>query len=222
MKSIITRYFSAHKEEVSVLHYADASKFLWDYKMDTDIVFIDIELPGINGMSAAHELRKLDKDVVLVFVTNMAQYAVNGYEVNAADYILKPVSYDSFAIKMTWISEKLKNRKESWISIATVGGLRRINVAMLMYVEIIGHKVVYHTTDGDYSVTGSLKAVEQQLTESGNFSRCNNCYLVNLRYIRGIDGYEVNVGGDRLQISRARRKGFLEEVNRFVWGGRTK
>lgn len=219
LNEIVTRYFGERGEEVSVIRYADGDKFIWGYKPDTDIVFLDIELPGMNGMAAAHELRKIDKDVLIIFVTNMSQYAVNGYEVGAADYILKPISYDSFVIKMNWIMEKLKNRKESWLTISTVGGLRRINLSELIYVESVGHKVVFHTADGNFSVTGSLKNVEKSLGDNGNFTRCNNCYVVNMRYIRGINGYSVTVGDDVLQISRSRRKGFLEEVNRFVWGG---
>ena len=67
---------------------------------DYDIVFMDIELPGINGMEAAHRLREIDQQVILIFVTNMAQFAVKGYEVDALDYIIKPAQYGPLSIKL--------------------------------------------------------------------------------------------------------------------------
>ncbi len=71
------------------------------YRADYDIVFMDIELPGINGMEAAHRLREIDQQVILIFVTNMAQFAVKGYEVDALDYIIKPAQYGPLSIKLT-------------------------------------------------------------------------------------------------------------------------
>ena len=92
----LKRYGAETGEEFKIYVFPDAETFLQNYKADYDVVFMDIELPGMNGMTAARELRKLDGKVVLVFVTNMSQFAVGGYEVGAFDFILKPVNYSSF------------------------------------------------------------------------------------------------------------------------------
>ncbi len=218
ISDMVSRYFAERNIRINVSYFDSAESFLWKYKSDYDVVFMDIDLPGENGLEAARKMRKLDKTTVLVFVTNMAQFAVKGYEVDALDFIVKPVDYDSVAIKMMRVAERLKTRTEQGVSIMTPTGMRRLDISQIKYVEVLGHKVTYHTEDGDISATGSLKSVEQKFSDA-NFSRCNHCYLVNLRFVRGINGYSVKVGNEELPISRSRRKEFLTSVNNFFGGG---
>ena len=92
----------------------------------------------------------------------------------------------------------------------------RIRVSRLYYVEVAGHHLIWHTQDGNFENSGTLKAAESKLP--AGFSRCNNCYLVNLRHVTGIDGYEVKVGEDTLAVSHARRKPFLHDLNEYLGG----
>ena len=88
------------KEVFDLSHYPDAQQFLFAFHSQFDLIFMDIEMPNMDGLSAARRMREIDSNVALVFVTNLARYAINGYEVSALDYILKPLDYDAFYLKM--------------------------------------------------------------------------------------------------------------------------
>ena len=85
------------------------------------------------------------------------------------------------------------------------------------YIEMLNHHTIFHTEDGVFDSTGSLKKLEEQLAGQ-NFARCNNCYLVNLRYVRSLEGSDLLVGDDRLLISRTRRKAFLQQMSEYFGG----
>ena len=89
-----------------ISEFSDAEAFLSGYRSVYDIVFMDIEMPGMSGMRVAEKLREMDGDVTLVFVTKMAQFAIKGYEVDAFDYILKPVNRQRFFSTFSRILKK--------------------------------------------------------------------------------------------------------------------
>ena len=185
--------------------------FLDGYRTVYDVVFMDIEMPGIDGMEAAHRLRRLDQKVILVFVTNMASYAVKGYEVNATDYIVKPVYYGDFELKLKRILAGYQAASEA-ILVVRQGGYVRLLLRKIHYIEVQGHRLMYHTEDGIVEGSGTLLETEEKLKDKG-FLRCNKCYLVNQRHIIGVNGYTLMLmGGEELQISRPRKKAFMSEL----------
>lgn len=207
--------FSAEKDEPIVAStFQNAIDFLSEYYTKYDVVFMDIEMPMMNGMEAAHRLRELDKNVCLVFVTNMSQFAVKGYEVEAMGYMVKPIDYFAFSVQMNKVVERLSNRRGAEILVKTDDYVKRILIDDLYYVEVMGHYVVYHTTDGNYRELGQMSKLEAMLPK-GDFFRCNNCYLVNLRYTTEIKKNVVKVGKDEVLISRRRRKDFLLALNDY-------
>ena len=80
--------------------FTDGKQIVFDYEPVYDIILMDIEMPGLDGMSAAEKIRETDRDVIIIFITNMAQYAIKGYQVRARSYILKPVNYYSFEMEL--------------------------------------------------------------------------------------------------------------------------
>lgn len=219
LTSYLKRYSSENKTPVEYVRFADADSFLDSYSADYDLVFMDIGLPGTSGMDAAKKLREKDKAVALVFVTNMMQFAVGGYEVDALDFIVKPMSYFTFAVKLRRVIDKIASKKETVVPVKTDTGTVNIASSELKYVEIMKHYAVWHTTGGEYRARGALKDIEPLLAGC-DFVRCNNCYLVNLKFVKGIRGYTVNVGGDDLLISHPKRKDFVRAVNEYLGAGR--
>ena len=219
LTSFLTRYGEEKNEEFKVFHFKDALLFLSNYNSDYDIVFMDIELPDLDGMTASKKLRELDTDVMLIFVTNMAQFAVGGYEVDAFDFIVKPVSYYNFALKFGRALARLRNNADVQIWINGKSGNRRISASNLKYVEVADHVLVYHTTDGDFTASGTLSAVQKQLP-SVSFALCNRCYMVNLRYVSEVEGFTVVVGGETLQISHPKKREFVRALNLYLRGCR--
>lgn len=197
-------------------HFFSAELFLDRYRPVYDIVFMDIELPGSNGMDAARKLRRIDPAVTLIFITNLSAFAVNGYEVDALDYMLKPVTYPMFQLKMQKAVRHIEKDGSGSLSIALKGQqIVRIPLTDLLYIEVRGHYLLYHTETSVYEARGSLRELEEKLI-SHHFLRCNNCYLVNLRHIRSVEDNVVIVGEDRLPISRPKKKSFLDGLTEYL------
>ena len=172
----------------------------------------------VNVKKTAAALRERDRSVTLIFVTNMAQFAVKGYEVDAFDFVVKPVGYSNVALTLQRALNKLDTRRDTEVLVTLSDSMVRLAASQIKYIEISGHRMVYHTTDGELYAYGNLKEVEATLG-GGMFARCNNCYLVNLNYVRAVQGHTVTVGTDELQISRPRRKAFIQALNDYLGGG---
>ena len=201
--SFLKQYGEEKHVQIEVTEYTDGSELLEQYRPCYDVIFLDVEMPQMDGMKAAEKIRETDEEVILIFITNMAKYAIRGYEVQALDYVLKPVKYQAFSVK------------DKSIAIKTGTATHRILLSHIQYVEVVQHLLIFHTEDGDFSTRGVLKDVEAVLEENG-FYKCNKCYLVNLRHVRSVHDGMALVGNDQLQVSRARKKAFAEAVAAYI------
>lgn len=218
LKQIFTyldRYHKEYHTEFQIESYTDGESFLAENYSRFDVVFLDIILPGKNGMEIAQEIRKRDAHLVIVFITNMVQYAVKGYSVNALDYILKPITYPSFCLTIDKILSALRQRTDIKLTITVADGIHRIPVSAIFYLEVSGHNVIFHTSDGIFTVRSSLKELEETLSDRG-FSKCNKCYLVNLRHVTAVTRTEVTVGDADLQMSRRSYPEFIKCLTEFI------
>ncbi len=215
LRSYMEKFFSEHHIEYGVVYFESAIPFLAGYSADFDIVFMDIELPDLSGMDAAKMLRESDKNVILIFVTNMSNFAVKGYEVDALDFIVKPVAYFSFSIKLDRAVKRLGNRRNKDILISVKEGNVCLKDFDILYVEIMKHEITWHTVRQNYRGYGSLKEVEPLLSQK-KFVRCNRCYIVNLQYVKQIRDFDVLVGEEWLAVSHARKKDFLRALNEYI------
>lgn len=218
LRQMSDRFAAACGERCAVTVFGSGTEFLQAYHPEYDLILLDVEMPGINGLETARELRSIDSTVILIFITNMAQYAIRGYEVDALDYVLKPVSYYSFEMKMKKVRRVLAERAVNSVVLSAKGELRRIPVRSILYAEVRDHSLCYHTDDGDFSAIGSMKKLEETLAPY-SFARCNNCYLVNLMHVRSVTQDRVMVGDMELKISRPRRKSFMEALSAYYSGG---
>ena len=184
-----------------------------------DVVFMDIQMPGISGMDTARKIREKDKDVILVFVTNLAQYAIKGYEVNAFDFILKPIDDAGFMMKLDRIMTEYQHLHEnSYLTIKTKEGVIRIALEDLLYVEVNSHDLPFYTKGEEHTIRGALKDYVEILS-SHYFSLCNKGYLVNLAHVREVNKtFAVLSDGTELIISKGKRKNFLEDLNKYLGG----
>ena len=218
LERCLTSFGQKSGHAFSVSHFGAAESFLKDYQPKYDIIFMDIKMPGIDGMSAAEQLRQVDQATMLIFVTSMVQYAVQGYDVNAFDFIVKPVNPTAFEMKLKRVVRALGLKRGSDLTLNTGGVTRVLPSASIRYIEVMDHDLTYHTDQGSFSARGKLSAVEQKLPP-GAFFRCSVSYLVNLRYVTQFTGEQVCVAGEWLRVSRARKKELASAVAAYLGQG---
>ena len=215
--SMIDQYSRENNCMLEVTAFSDGAQIITNYCKGFDIIFLDVEMKHLDGMTTAERIRQMDADVILIFITNMAQYAIRGYSVGALDYVLKPVPYFAFSEQLKKAEKNLARRASHYLMVPVESGLRRLDSSRLYYLESEGHRVHYYTEDGDFSAPGTLKAVEEKLA-GRPFARCNSGYLVNLAQVRELRQSTVQVGPCELQISRPKRKAFLAALTDYIGG----
>ena len=217
LQGYIQRYTRQYGTEFAVTEFSDGVEILDAYRPVYDIVLLDVEMKHLDGMETARRIRELDRDVVLLFITNMAQYAIKGYAVGALDYVLKPVPDFAFSQQLQKAEEKLRRRARHYLAVPVEGGLRRLDTAQIYYMESEGHRVHFYTEEGEFSAPGALKTFEEKLADLP-FARCNSGYLVNLAQVKSVQQGLAQVGPYELQVSRPKRKSFLAALADYIGG----
>lgn len=211
----LKRYEKESGEEISVVSFTDGDEIAGGYKSVFDIILMDVQMEFMDGMSAAEEIRKSDPEVVIIFITNMAQYAIRGYAVDALDYVLKPVSYFAFSQRLDRAIARMKKRIAHYITVPVKGGLQKLNISNVYYVESQGHNLVFHTDTGDYVSVGTMKDTESIL-EPLHFCTASKGVLVNLAHVDGIREGCAIVQDTLLSISRSRKNTFMDALTNYV------
>ena len=211
LKKCLKKYEDEMQQRFEITEFSDGEDITTNYTAKYDLILLDIEMAFMNGMSAAQWIREVDPDVELIFITNMPQYAIQGYKVNALDYMLKPISYFSFTETMNKALKRIGNSEKKYVVVATKGGKMKLDISSICYVEVLDHLLLYHTVDGIYEARGTLKDTLGQLDE--RFFSCSRSFVVNLDYVEHYRGNDLTVNGDILAMSRGRRNAFLDALN---------
>lgn len=215
LKEYLVRYGTEKNQKISVALFLDGEDIVTDYSAEFDIILMDVEMTFMDGMTTAERIREKDNEVVIIFITNMPQYAIQGYKVDALDYVLKPISYFAFSQRIDRALTRVKKKEATYITVAQKGGKKKLNVDKICYVEVRDHDLIYHSTKGDIVTKSSMKEAEDTLGGT-KFFRCNRCYLVNLEYVEDFRGNDVTVASDVIQVSRARKKAFMDALNDYM------
>ena len=198
LREYVDRYSRQSGKVFEITGYTDGDELVENFHAQFDIILMDVEMPFLDGMTAAEMIRKTDPQVVIIFITNMAQYAIRGYAVDAMDYV-----------------ERMERRVAHYITIPVPGGAQKLAVSRIYYIESYGHKLIYHTADGDFTSAGTMGELEAQMGQY-HFCRGNKGYLMNLAHVDGIRDGCALVQGEMLPLSRARKKAFLEALTDYV------
>lgn len=219
LREYLNRYAREHASEFSVARFADGMRFLDGYEPVYDIVMMDIEMPRMDGMATARRLRELDGSVCLIFVTNLSQYAIDGYEVDAIDFLLKPLQYFQFSQRLDKAVRVCELRRGRSIAVDTQEGKLRLRLNEIYYVESQKHYLIFHARGENFRSRGTIKELMKELPGEA-FALCHASFLVNLEYVERIETQQVTVHGETLPVSRSCRQGLLDAFARYLGGRR--
>ena len=215
--SLLDRYSKEKGITFDVQTFESGDAFLMRFKSQYHFIILDINLSAMNGIDVARKIREKDEEVVIMFATNLAKYATKGYEVDAIDFALKPLTYASFYMRLERVVKKLNKKQDFFIVVPFEGGFNKVNIDDVLYIEVISHDIIFHLTSGDsITTTGTLKKYEEQLINHW-FIRCNSCYLVNARKIKRVEKLDIQLANDEIiAISHPKKKSFMESFKQYV------
>lgn len=217
-QKLIKKYIeiSADKfnEDVNINIFSDGLEFMNQFNGNYEIIYLDIEMKYMDGMTTAQKIRESDSEVIIVFITNHSQMAIKGYSVEATDFLLKPLSQFTFHEHFKKIINKV-NPIEHSIMLKVSGTVKKINQNIIKFVESEGHYIDFVTTYENYNVIDTLKNIEQTLDQH-QFSRCSNSHIVNFNYIEKIEKNKLYIDGYAIPISRARKKEFMDKFTKYL------
>lgn len=212
LRGMLTRYIenwsSKTGEPAEIAEYKSAEEFLfnWSPSAPCDILFLDIAMDGMSGMDLAKLIRRIDKDLPIVFVTGSREHVFSGYDVGALFYLLKPIAQKDCDKCLERVCSEMRRDAESVLVIAAEGKTRKVACKDITYVESFNHDVIVHTVSGDIRFRKKIGELEEELPH-GQFIRTHRSYMVHLRCIRAVEHKKVVLDdGSELPISRERRQ----------------
>ena len=210
-------YEAEHDESFQITTFEDGLDFVDKYSGIYQIIFLDIQMKWMDGMETAKRIREKDSDVVIIFVTNLAQHATEGYDVEAKAFLIKPVSYHVLSRQMDRLCAAMEKRDSGYLLLSNSREMQRISLGSIHYIESVGHFTDIHTSRGVIRVHSPLKSVEEKLNPA-RFARCNSGTIVNLEHLESIAGHEALVCGERLTISHSRKKPLMDALADYLGG----
>lgn len=189
LRSLIDKYRIERNQEIEYVAFHSALDLLAEFEkgMQIDVLFLDILMPGENGIDVAKEIREYDTNVKIIFLTSSSEYAVQSYTVNAYFYQMKPIWEESFFRLIDSVIKECEKLENTGLVIKCKNGITRIKLDKLKYCEVMGRTLLFYMEDGQvYESTGRLEDLQSQLSQYDSFLRPHRSYLVNMEYIENI------------------------------------
>lgn len=189
LEVLINRYRVEHNQDIVYKTFQSPVELLTEIEkgMCWDVLFLDIIMPGENGIDVAKEIRQSDTNVKIVFLTSSSEYAVQSYTVNAYYYQLKPISEECFFHLMDSVVSECEKNEQSYLILKCKNGITRINLEKLKYCEVMRRTLLFYMEDGQvFERMGSLEELSEQLNTYSRFVRPHRSYLVNMEFIQNI------------------------------------
>lgn len=219
IRKLITKYQLSREENMDCHYYMNSTDFLCELRGgEYDLVLLDVLMPGVGGIQTAQELRKLDRNVRLIFVSRSTEFAVESYSVGAYYYLLKPVDEDSFFALLDKIGGELSAQVEQGFVLKSRDGVVQIAFTRLAYVEVINKTVFFHLSDGTIrETTATLADFEEKLLSRPEFLKTHRSYLVNLSFVQEMDMNCMTMkNGHTVPVSRQRRSQVQDAYMNFL------
>lgn len=217
LQELLKQYCDETQTEMKVTVYYDGSELIENYDTTIDLIFLDIQMNHLNGLKTAEKIRQLDTRVSIIFLTTLAQYALEGYQYQATNYIIKPLKYIRLKTELDKFQRRIQREESPSLVICNDTGKYKIFMKNLSYVETFNRNLLFHTQQENIICYKSMKEAEQELSKYG-FVRCHTSYIVNLFYVKGVKKLSIElITGEKIPISQPKRKVFMERLTEY-WG----
>lgn len=217
LSQLLERYSRESGCALKVSAYSDGMHLVEHYDPTLDLIFLDIRMRLLDGLGTARALRRLDSEVAIIFLTTLTDYALEGYDVQATNYIIKPIGYARLKAEMDKFIARQRRKEQPALVISDENGHHRVPLSSLRFIETEGRSLLCHTEQGDLRCHKSMKAMEAALAGT-DLVRCHTSYIVNLRHVQGVQKLEITLtSGERLPISQPKRKTFMARLAEH-WG----
>lgn len=214
LKEKLTALLNSQEEPFSITCCTSSSELL-NTSTPYDLIFLDICMPGFDGMETARLLRKRLPDSVLIFITILTDYMQKAFEVEAFDYLCKPMDDGRLACTLERALKRLSRRKEPHLLIRTSNHCCSIGLSAIFYCEVINRKLYLHTQEGILEYYGKMEELVTQL--DSRFFRCHRSYLINLDYFKSYSKGQICLqDGSCIPISRLRHREFMDVMMEYV------
>lgn len=199
MNELLDRYQVERNEDITYAAFQSPFELLTEIEkgIRPDILFLDVVMPGQNGMDVAKEIRQYDTNMKIIFLTSSPEFAVESYSVGAYFYQLKPIWEESFFRLMDAVLAECEKKKKNSLILRSKDGITRIDLQQLEYCEVLGRKLLFHLENGAVlESAGSLDDLAGQLMQYSNFFRPHRSFLVNMEYIQNISSRSIKMVND--------------------------
>lgn len=199
MNELLDRYRVERNEDITYAAFQSPFELLTEIEkgIRPDILFLDVVMPGQNGMDVAKEIRQYDTNMKIIFLTSSPEFALESYSVGAYFYQLKPIWEESFFRLMDSVLAECEKKKKNSLILRSKDGITRIDLQQLEYCEVLGRKLLFHLENGAVlESAGSLDDLAGQLMQYSNFFRPHRSFLVNMEYIQNISSRSIKMVND--------------------------
>lgn len=211
LKNYIEKIFEKLYIKYSLDIFNSGEELLEKYSKDIDLILLDIQLGEINGMDTARNIRVLDNNVEIIFITSLIEYALEGYKVRAYRYLVKPVKYEDIKENIINCIKEVEI-KNKYIIIKKQGNQIKLDINEITYIEVQKETITIHTLNGVYKINGTMNNIEKEI-DCSRFFRCHKSFLVNLEHIKIIKQYiAILENNEEVPVSRYR---FKETKDKF-------
>lgn len=217
LQDLLNQYAAETGMDIKITTYSDGLELIEKYDTTIGLIFLDIQMKMVDGLKAAERIRQKDKQVEIIFLTTLAQYALEGYTYQATNYIIKPLKYVRLKSEMDKFRERRSREEIPSLVISNDTGKYKVPLNSLRYIETFNRNLLFHTERENIICYKNMKEVEAELRDKG-FARCHTSYIVNLFHVKGVKKLDIElITGEIIPISQPRRKGFMEQLTEY-WG----
>ena len=214
LKEKIEKYFFSKDTEFSIRIFLNGEEVLQSDLNEIDILFLDVDMPGRNGMETAKAIRKQNKEMIIVFLTAYSEFVFESFKVDAFRYLIKPVNNQELLETLDAVCDKF-SKIEDILTFQFQNETYRIKYSDIIYIEGMRDKIWIYCKDRTYRWRGTMKNLEEIL-EDKIFFQIHRSYIINMNKIKKYNSQKITLeGGYEVPVSKYRLNEFKEEYIRF-------